>query len=397
MESTETTLLNYTPFPRNSVNLIVGPTHIGKTFFVTKLLNNYKQFFIGPVERILIVLCNDRVQPLTFDSKLDVHVEQIPLSEYVPDILLPHDLVVIDDLQTETSAIQHTISVSAHHYNLVALFVITHNLLGNPNFELVRRCHRLFLFMNATTNTSQAIYFINHFYQDPEIKKYLKTVVAFCEREKEILALELNRLASQAKHLQVILAFSHLGQLVDKGFFYLYPYPHWGNKYSLDIGNTVAMDIDEDHNQPSSFPDPTLVAVPVSAIVRTKRPNAEKKEAICSERKQWEETIREIEENIESYFPPPRWQKVKNLAKEILRNPDFCVKTDGKTFHLKDRPRTVVSMIDFLAVATRRAGPMERDRDPIWKNYGMHVETLLRNNAPKDLFKNKLLMPKKFQ
>lgn len=48
----------FVPFLRNSVNVIVGPTHIGKTFFVTKLLNHYKVFFPGPVSRILIILCN---------------------------------------------------------------------------------------------------------------------------------------------------------------------------------------------------------------------------------------------------------------------------------------------------------------------------------------------------
>ena len=95
MDSSESSnLLEYNPFPRNSVNLVVGPTHIGKTYFVTKLLNNYKLYFSGPVGRILIVLCNERVQPLNFDPNqlLDVSVEHILLSEFVPDNLQEHDL-----------------------------------------------------------------------------------------------------------------------------------------------------------------------------------------------------------------------------------------------------------------------------------------------------------------
>jgi hypothetical protein len=152
-----------------------------------------------------------------------------------------------------------------------------------------------------------------------------------------------------------------------------------------------------DEMEMAEIPEPTLVAVPMSMVMQAKPVRQEKKEATCSDKKQWEATIQEIEDNIESYFPPPRWQKIKNLAKEILGNSQFCVKTDGKTFHLKDRPRTEVSMIDFLAIATRRAGPMEQQRDPTWKVYALHVETLLRNNAPKDLFKNKLLVPKKYQ
>jgi hypothetical protein len=174
----------------------------------------------------------------------------------------------------------------------------------------------------------------------------------------------------------------------------LYPHPHWGKEYQKKFDATVEM---EDFDSTiTNWPDPILVAVPATSIV-VNQSNVLANTPTCSQKKQWDETISEIEENIENYFPPVRWQKIKNLAKEILRNPAFCVKTDGKTFHLKERPRTEVSMIDFLAVATRRAAPMERQRDPIWKLYSMHVDTLLKNNAPKDLFKNKLLLPKKMQ
>lgn len=393
--------LQFNPFPRNSVNLVIGPTHIGKTYFVTKLLNNYKVFFPPPVKRIYIVLCNTRVLPIELYEDIDVPVEQIPLSEFIPDNLEAHDLVVLDDLQTLTEAIRLTITVCAHHYNLVSLFVITHNLLGNPNFELLNYCHRLFLFMGATTNVRQLLYIINQFYHDSEIKSYLKAVFGFCQKEKEVLALELNPLASSEKtdNRHVVLAFSHITSLLDKGFLFLYPYPHWGKEYIKTFEGSVAPSMSEsmvvEAIAASEHPEPMLIAVPANLVLQAKP--VEKKERQCSDKKQWEETMQEIEDNIESYFPPAKWQKVKNLAKEILRNPQFCVKTDGKIFHLKERPRTEVSLIDFLAVATRRAAPMEKNRDPVWKIYSMHVDTLLRNNAPKDLFKNKLLMPVRYQ
>lgn len=406
-------LEEFEAFPRNSVNLIVGPTHIGKTHFVKELLSNYKIYFQKPVYRILIVLCNERVQPIEFDQNLldeeEIVIEQISISEFIPNELQEHDLVVLDDVQTVTEPIRLTISVCAHHYNLVALFIITHNLLGNANFELVNYCHRLFLFMSASSNARLILYIINHFYHDVEIKKYLKSVFSFCQREKEVLALELNPLANKKKHSQVILAFSHLTRFINKNYFFLYPDPHWGQEYikkfSHQLASSSKMNDALDAPNESDYPLPTLVAVPLGVLVEKKKNDGggggggknKESTAKCSEQAQWEETIAEIEENIESYFPPPRWQKIKNLAKEILRHSDFCVKTNGKTFHLKDRPRTEVSMIDFLAVATRRAGPMERERDPTWKLYSIHVETLLKNNAPKDLFKNKLLVPKKYQ
>jgi hypothetical protein len=404
--SLPTSLLEYNPFPRNSVNLLVGPTNSGKTYFVTTLVNNYKVYFSGPVHRILVVLCNDRVQPIDFDPSLEVPIEQISLTDFVPDNLCEHDLVLLDDVQTVTEPIKLTITVCAHHYNLTALFVITHSLLGNPNFALVNYCHRLFLFMRSSSNIRQLTYVINHFYFDTEIKTYLKSVLGFCQREKEVLALELNPLASQAKQLQVVLAFSHLSSYLDKGYFLLYPYPQWGSAYvesitSNQLSVTKKMSESFPYGENDDLPQPTLVAVPVSVVLQSKAAAAagNKSGAVakCSEQEQWEETNREIEDNIESYFPPPRWQKIKNLAKEILRHPQFCVKTDGKTFHVKDRPRTMVAMIDFLAVATRRAAPMEKDRDPTWKLYAMYVEMLLKNNAPRDLFKNKFLVPVRYQ
>jgi hypothetical protein len=403
MESSPTTLLQYHPFPRHSVNIVVGPTHIGKTFFVKKLLSNYKVYFSGPVGRILVILCNDRVQPLTFTPELDVEVEQIPLSEFEPYSLEQNDLVVIDDLATVTAPIRDTLIVGAHHYNLASLFVITHDLLGSANFELIRKAQRIFFFMSASTNTRTVKYIINEFYHDTEIKDYLKSVATYCQREKEVLALELSPITtSETQNFHVVLAFSHLTWLVDRGFFLVYPFPYWGKNYTANFSNmaSVVEKIDSFpyDEMPEHAPNPTLVAVPMSAVIEAKQVSETTSKSVkCSEKQQWEDTIQEIEDNIESYFPPPKWQKIKNLAKEILRNSQFCVKTDGKTFHLRDRPRTEVSMIDFLAIATRRVGPMERQRDPTWNVYALHVDTLLRNNAPKDLFKNKLLVPKRFQ
>lgn len=403
-KSTTENQLQFQPFPRNSVNLIVGPTHIGKTFYVTKLINNYKQFFCAPLQRVLVILCNNRVQQLKFDSTLDVHIEQIPLSEFEVDILQPNDLVIIDDLQTVTEPIRSTISVFTHHYNLVSLFVITHNLIGNPNFELLKICHRLFLFTSASANAMQISYIINNFYHDIAIKNYLKSVYNFCKYQKEILALELNPIASSTNS-QIILAFSHLTSLIDKDFLILYPYPHLGHQYASNFNASIKKNIAKNMSltfpldNTLEWPESSLVAVPANVVIQNINSSldGQKKESKCTEKSQWEDTNRIIEENIESYFPHNRWQKIKNVAKEILSNPQFCVKTDGKTFHLVNRPRTEVSLIDFLAVATRKAGPMEMGRDPVWKLYSMHVDTLLKNNAPKDLFKNKLLLPLKYK
>src|SRR5574343_196635 len=57
-------LLHYKPFPRNSVNLVTGPTSVGKTRFITHLFNHFPVYFQPPVNRILVVQCNGRMQPI---------------------------------------------------------------------------------------------------------------------------------------------------------------------------------------------------------------------------------------------------------------------------------------------------------------------------------------------
>lgn len=394
-------LLEFEPFPNNSVNLIVGPTGVGKTFFVTRLLNNFKLYFASPVKRIFVVLCNDRVEPIVFDSDLPVVVEQKPLSEFIPDDLQESDLVLLDDLQLVTESVRFAITVCAHHYNLVSLFVVTHNLVGNANFELVKYCHRLFMFMSASANVNQLFFLINRFYYEDEVKKYLKSVANFCQKEKEILALELNPLAAQNKnrHVQTVLAFSHITTLITKGYFFIYPYPHWGKEYVQDFVYTVEKTMSLDVSEAVSFPVPTLVAVPLE-VVREKKKHESKQQqqqqtSVCAEKNQWEQTVLDIEENIESYFAPPRWQRAKNVAKEILQHPQYCVSVDGKTFHLKssNKPSDKMSLIDFVNVVTRRVGPKEKIvNNSTWKACKLHVSMLLKNNAPRDLFKNKLIL-----
>ena len=123
---------------------MTGPTFVGKTYFVTQLVNNYKKFFHSQVDRVVVVLCNSRVKSIVFNQELDIPVEQVLLSDFLPDYLEDNDLVIIDDLQHLTPEVKLTISVCAHHQSLASLFVVTHSLLGTRNFELLSLCHRVF-------------------------------------------------------------------------------------------------------------------------------------------------------------------------------------------------------------------------------------------------------------
>lgn len=374
----------FTPFPQNSVNIVTGPTSIGKTYFITQLLNNHQTYFAN-VNRIVVVVCNESVEFVSLCPDLDVEVVQLPLVDFNPiEHLQENDLVVIDDVQNLTDAIRYTISVGTHHQNLASLFIVTHTLLRSRNYELLSLSHRIFLFLRAASNVKLAKYIFQDFFPDPEEKQYLSTVLTYCQKNNQVLCLELNPIVSHPGSSNYI-AFSHLDQLATKDFCLLYPHPAM---FAVDAKFAQDFPLEE-------VPPATFVAVPAHTIVKQKA-DLQKKE-VCSDESMWNQTMREIEDNIEGYFKSHKHRQCKNLAKEILQHPKMCVTVDGRYFHIKERPRTKVSLIDFIALTTRRAAPMEVSRKPFWSNYCILVDELLKNDAPLELFTNKLLLPKRFQ
>ena len=400
---------SFQPFPRNSVNLVTGPTSSGKTYFVTQLLRHHETYFEGTVNRIVVVLCNARIQEL--DLKLSAgdspEVVQTPLSDLDPDQLEENDLVFIDDLQALTEAVRLTISVCAHHYNLASLFIVTHSLLGNKHFELLTLCHRVFLFLKGTANVRLFKYLKSHFFQDPEIQKALEEIVPYCQRRNQVLGLELNPLASSCclpdeHNLGPVLGISHLSSLVNKpegrGYCVLYTLDSTVMDYTEEWQH-VRVDPDTASNfsaseDPSSMPSAlkkyALVVVPTSAVISSRPPLAEGGE--CSARDQWETTLREIEDSIESHFKSRRWNDCKNLAKLILRNKDWCVFEDGSHFQVRGKPKTQVPLLDFLDEVTKpyinRGAGNPPPNKPEYQKYKPYVQVLKRRGAHSSLLKN---------
>ena len=389
------TLSSFNPFPRNSVNLVTGPTSSGKTYFVSRILENFQVYFQGPVERIVVVLCNDRIQNLSLNlnSEEETSIIQVPLKNFDPDQLQENDLVVIDDLQALTDVIRLTISVCAHHYNLASLFVITHSLLGNKkNFELLSLCHRIFLFLKGTANARLFKYLNSNFYQDPDIQQALKDIVPFCQRNNQVLGLELNPLASNSADTKRIgvLGFSHLPSLVSKGYFIIYTTSQLAMDYDehanhIRVEPELASDFVDENTQ---LPKYSLVVVPASSVISSHKPKEEEK-IMCSAQQQWSETLEEIEELIEANFKPSRWRDCKNLAKEILKNKNWCVYTDGRYFQVKGKPKTRVPLLDFLGEVTKQMFGKDKVDKPEYKHFRPYVRELRARGVSSTLLRNK--------
>ena len=385
-------LANFQPFPRNSVNLITGPTSIGKTYFVTQLLKHPHLYFQGHINRIIIILCNDRIQHLEFESSFPV--AQISIKDFNPEDLEQNDLVVIDDLQAITEIIRLTISVCAHHYNLASLFVITHSLLGNSHFELLNLCHRVFLFMKSRANVRLVKYIISNFYQDPDIQTSLKSIITFCQRQGQVLALELNPLASSEQENLQLIGFSHLTNLHTAGYFLIYIAPQASMDYEEAHTLTTSLDPEHAHHIDLDFeglPSNALVVVP-AITVKQSQLKSKGNETLCSEAEQWNETVDEIEEQINDTFKPNRLKNIKVLTKAILRRKDICLYKDGRFFHKKGRPKTKVNLLDFVGTATRRAMDSDNTSTHEWKLFSMYAKEFTQKGIYKGIIQNKLLL-----
>lgn len=394
-------LLEYRPFPRNSVNLVTGPTSVGKTRFIKHLFDNFNVYFDAPVSRILVVQCNDRIQPIQFQLKDEVPVEHVSLSHFDPDQLSANDLVVMDDIQKVTDSIRMCISVCAHHYDLVSLFVVTHSILGHLNFELLSLVHRVLLFAKATPNVRLSKYIASHFFSDPELKTTLQEMVSFAHRQREILCIELSPKAGSGEAIDVpLMGATHLERLAHPTDAYclVFPQPFAGMEYETSLGDTIESTATVD-NLPPSLPKHTLVVVPVRSI--RKKPSGAGGESsdgggLCSQESDWNRTAEEIENNIDSFFKPARWKDCKNLAAEVLRNKNLCIYKNGRYFHRKGQPKIRVTMLDFLHHVTRKIGPRETSSglEPHQERlYKQHVRQLRDLGSPMSIFKNRFLKP----
>ena len=144
----------------------------------------------------------------------------------------------------------------------------------------------------------------------------------------------------------------------------------------------------------SALPKYALVVVPPESVLASLEETEDGPDgAKCSEKDQWHRTLEEMESMIESNFKPRRWLECKNLAKEILKNKEWCVFTDARYFQMKGRPETRVALMDFIEEVTK---PYinRKDNPPVkkeYKLYKLYVDALRRRAVHPSLIKNQYI------
>ena len=117
--------------------LVSGPTGSGKTWLISKILQN-SLFMINPIPK-RIVYCYTRFQP-KFDE-LKAKIPSIEFNEGLPDIdnfdQDSENLVILDDLMhlcEKDPSILNLVTVDSHHKN-ISVFCLTQNLFSKGKYS----------------------------------------------------------------------------------------------------------------------------------------------------------------------------------------------------------------------------------------------------------------------
>ena len=287
------------------------------------------------------------------------------------DLFESNDVIIIDDLLFLTPELIQFLKYTVHHKNLI-VFLITQNLIGDKLFALTYLIHNIVLILRSSAAVRIALELLQRFFIANDTKLYLKNIISKAEREKSIISLKLNSVASYKGLGSKILCFSNLEHLVKDNFCLAFP----------ELG---FMDQFEGLNfDPNTLDQNQLVLVPAKYIIR--KPKIENS---CSKEAQWADMVTSLNQDIESNFPYKKWNICKALTREMLKNEDICISADFRLILLKDKPYQI-PFIDFLHVASRKQGPSE-----MIVNYLQFVplmQVLLKNNLPQTLIINKMLL-----
>ena len=388
-------------YARQSVNVITAPSNTGKTTLLKQIMAHRDVFFErGGAEGLVYVNCNARNAVIALENPfedVDLHLEVTVLAMHdVEDpvsLLKPGHVVVLDDVVSINSMVEHFVTYAAHH-NDVTLFLVTQGLLANKLFRLVHKIHTLTLFFGNSSTPPLARHLLTHFFLDADTKNYLKKVFAQCEKHKLTCVLKLNDVASSSQAYKKVLLFANIEQLFKAPQDYCVIYPELNQDKQLQ----KLMELGEEAD------DETWVLVKAKHVKAEGRKESATSEDVqeketgaeiapSAEKSKWGEMFDTVVQEIRNVFPVGKWSSCINIFKEILRVDQFRLgsKADGyKSLLLKGKRKLRVSLIDFLQVLTRRGSHFEPEDK--FRPFFPFLKQLLRNHIPLTFIKNQRLL-----
>ena len=395
-------------FPPTCTNLIVGTSNCGKTYLVQHIVKNFDLFFphchirkpttppstLGvnkPLEqddahdyngsenedtdtdvtasgseedldscstRIYVVHCNDKTPRWSNEFSLHLFrrhrlkLSQFDIEEFNLDLVAPHSLVIFDDVSVLHASITTAVNVGSHHIPLLAVFVISQNIVGTVHYALTKLCHRVIFCCNTVNALDAANNILRKQVSDVQMRQTLQTILAFCHKQKTKFLLELNNLATWPTNYY---GYSHLGEMKPP-FPYCLAYSmkeaEWKKKMSVAAEPWSAMESEQEKTafkdlvkNAKHLPENTMIVLPVSSLdlKQTILQQEEQDASVggaggkCYAEAIWEEVRAIVIEDIKLAFPTSKWRAAIALAEGILRTKALCVSRDGKFLWIKNQ------------------------------------------------------------
>ena len=376
----------FTPFYPHSVNIVSAPSNAGKSTLLQNIIKNKKNCFVRPINRVVVVFCNEKVTSLPYDELQteDLIIESCYLQNFETQDLTVNDLVIFEDVLKITSEIQETIKVLAHHIDLASVFIVVQCVYNDDFKVLLSISHQLIIFLNGSQGTKLAQQIRQYFFINPETKEKIKDIISSAEKYKEVVLIKLNNIARPDE--PYFFSISGLENFVQEFNVskrtFVFPQLHCEHLYKTMFNdNYVEMDID-----PASIPKGSYVLVPAANVKQKSVKSASEKN---SKEKDWETLTtlltNEIETGVLNYS---RQKFALNIAKYMLSSKKFSFSKDGRAVMIINEPKTLVSVVDYLDTSSRSAGPNELT-NPIFLRF---TKILLDARMPKLFVKNKNLL-----
>ena len=376
---------DYIPFVPNSVNILTASTNSGKTTFLINTLKHLQCYYSGPVEGVIVVLCNPCVDGDIYKQlESDNFTVDIEYCETFETSSLKENFVLIfEDVSVLTSVILECCNVKAHHLNLASIFVVVQFALDN-HFKPLLSVAQNIIFSYIGVNGVRLSKYINKYYTaGQDLKDYLTHITLNSAKLNNLLLLQLNQIARPDQpNFFAIAGVDSMFQNNPNSPTLVFPQMNKQQSY-LEAYNDNETELDID---PTSLPQDAYILVPVKNV--RKRSQRAKEET--SNEKKWNDLNETLKNEIQLNMKLKKQQPALQIVSKMLRYSDFSFSKDGSLVMIKGQPKTSVPLLDFLQVASRPSVPNEKSNSI----FVLFVKTLLQRGAPTSMILNKSLLSK---
>jgi len=388
----EQSTVPFYPFFEHSVNVISSHTNGGKTTFLLNLLKHRSSYFPPSVDiqGAIVVLCNNFIDGDVYKQlETDTFsVECVYLDNFEVELLKENYILIFEDVCVLSQIIVDCVNVHVHHLNIASAFVVCQSVFYDKFRTLLSTCHNILFSYSGSNGIRLFKYIIHYFCATDELKSYLDAICSLSGLSNTFILLQLNQTAKlEQPDYFAIVGIENLYKN-DPVHYPALVFPQLSKKNAF-VKMYAENEAEYKEFDSSKFPADAYVLVPVKNIKRKNAPSGPSEKP--SQESKWNELNKRIrEEIVTSNFKHKKQLQAFAIAAKMLKNSDFLFSKDGTKVQIKDMPKTLVPIIDFLDVAARASAPNEVP-NPIFVQF---VKTMRNKGAPLSIIKNKSLLYK---